>query len=97
LVLEKTDTEQFANCYYAGRDTATKLKVSGTVANIAQVSLHAGFSFQESGDFGFKTSCYLPGEKWAIFIRSEKLYIIWFTKFKSLAARIWQFVSLQWN
>jgi hypothetical protein len=90
LVLEKTDTEQFANCYYMGRNAETNLKLSGNVTNVAQLSLHAGFSGRENGLFGFKWSAHLPDKKWAIFIRSEKLYIIYFMKFKKLAANIWQ-------
>jgi hypothetical protein len=96
LVLQKTDTEQFANCYYTGRDSETSLKISGTVANVSQVSLRSGFSCLERGLFGFKTSSHIPGKKWAIFIQSEKLYLIWFTKFKSIAARLWQFLPSEY-
>lgn len=90
FVLEKTDAEQYANCYYKGREKETNLKVSGTMANIAQFSIQAGFSCAETGNFGFKTSPYLPGKRWVIFMQSEKLFVILFAKFKSLISQIWQ-------
>ena len=91
LVTEKTDTEQFANCYYEGRDTSTDLKVTGRLPNnAAHLTLSAGFGGHDDGRFGFKWSSHLPGEKWAIFIRSEKLYLILFAKLRSSAAQLWQ-------
>lgn len=90
MVFEKTDTEQYANCYYKGKITETNLKISGKVSDAMQLSMQAGFRLRESGSFGFKTSVYIPGKKWVIFIRSEKLYIIWFSKLKMLAGYLWQ-------
>jgi hypothetical protein len=43
------DTEQFANCYYEGQETATSLKLSGRVTNGARAGLEAGFRGREDG------------------------------------------------
>lgn len=90
LVLEKADTEQYANCYYKGKIRETSLKVSAKISDAVHLSMQAGFRLREYGAFGFKTSVFTPGKKWVIFIRSEKLYAIWFSKLRLLAARLWQ-------
>lgn len=58
------------------------------MSNTVHLSLKAGFKVHENGTFGFKTSLYTQGHKWVIFIRSEKLYLIWFSKLKLQAAQL---------
>jgi hypothetical protein len=95
LVVEKREADQFTNCYYKGRETKTKLKLSGHVSKIATLALSAGFSCQEIGNFGFKDGLPISGQKWVLFIRSAKLYITMFKKFKSMIAQIWQYHPAQ--
>lgn len=93
LVLEKTDTPQVANCYYNGEESETNLRVSGAITDLTRMSMEAGFSCNEIGNFGFKTACHaLDGKMWSIFIRTEKLASILFKKYKYAIALFWQFL-----
>ena len=95
LVLEKTDTDQFSNCYYQGKDTGTNLKILGRLVDVAKLAFEAGYSCTEIGGFDFKSSPIQPnGQKWSIFIRSEKLRCVRWSKFKYLAVQAWQFVNI---
>ena len=90
LVLQKTDTDQAANCYYMGKESKTRLCVSGNIADKAKISIEAGFSCQEIGAFGFKNSVrQFNGQKWSIFIRNEKLRLVRFLRFKRMIIGIW--------
>jgi hypothetical protein len=90
LVLEKRQSDQFTNCYYQGGETETKLNLSGEVSDIARLALRVGFHSREIGSFGFKSGRAQPGQKWAIFISSGKMAIIWHKKFKSMFMQLWQ-------
>jgi hypothetical protein len=90
LVLEKRQSDQFTNCYYQGRERRTKVKLTGQIANTAQLVIGAGFSCQETGSFGFKDGLRQEGQQWAIFFRSAKMCIVWHKKLKSMIEEYWQ-------
>jgi hypothetical protein len=92
FVLKRTETEDYANCYYEGEEVETELTISGSVANVGELAFHAGFAYRESGHFGFKRSPFSPGDKWTIFIKSLKGYIFSFTKLRLQAERLFQYV-----
>ena len=95
LVLEKTDTAQVTNCYYAGKDTSTNLKILGRLANRVKLAFEAGYSCTEIGGFDFKSSpVQSDGQRWSIFIKTEKLQVVAFSKFKHLVVQAWQYVDL---
>jgi hypothetical protein len=94
LVLEKTVTDQFTNCYYAGQESSASLRILGKVANLAKLAFEAGYKCTQIRGFDFIASePRSNGEKWSIFIRNEKLIIAAFSKFKYLAIQAWQFVE----
>lgn len=93
LVLEKTDTKQAYNCYYAGHETETNLHVSGKVADRAEATIEVGFSCQEIGNFGFR-DCpkQLDGKKWSIFLRKQDLKLFRFS-FQSVFRLLCQYMG----
>lgn len=90
LVVEKREADSFANCHYVGDESQTNLKISGHVSNFANLTLGAGFSCQETGNFGFKDGAHFPGQKWTLFIRSAKITITVFRNLGRLMSQLWQ-------
>jgi hypothetical protein len=89
LVFEKTETEQYANCYYIGKEAGTSLKMTGKVANFAKLSLEAGISCESAGSWAFKSNVHVPGQKLTIFMQTAKLSLISFKHIKAKAIRRW--------
>jgi hypothetical protein len=93
FVVEKTETEQFANCYYSGKTSQTNFKLAGKVADLANISLEAGISCQATtgpGSWPFKGNVYTAGQKWTIFIKTEKLSWLPIKRLIAEAKRLWQ-------
>ena len=89
LVVEKTETDQVSNCYYKGRDQSTQLLVSGNWLSQAQLKISAGFSCQETGDFGFQHWLPQVGRRFSIFLKTKKLRSNLAANWKSYFKAIW--------
>jgi len=92
LVLEKADTEQFANCYYKGETLETELRLSAQVLSTVKLALQAGSSLRENGCFDFTQSFYRQDlrKRFAIFIRTEKAGWVIFETLRQYAVSLWQ-------
>jgi hypothetical protein len=97
LVLEELNTETFINAYYTGDEKETKVAATGTLHN-AKLTLRAGFKWIEDGSFGFKGGSRiegdqsLAGQKWTIFIKSQKFMNFRFKRLKPWLKYIWWYV-----
>lgn len=91
IVTQKVVTEQAMNCYTEGHETSTDPNFSAQVHDAAKLSLCAGFQVQHDSQFGFQQTEYIPGTKYTIFMRSEKLWVNIFKKLKLEVAQLWQY------